>query len=79
MNTKDAVHSFCHCIPNKWHLMSVMLSASNCLDWISSITGTSISDTLKNVENFSKDFKSLTFCIVKITEIYNEVLEQKTK
>ena len=29
-----AVHSFCHCLPNKWHLMSVMLSASNCLDWI---------------------------------------------
>ena len=33
-NTSDAVHSFCHCLPNKWHLMSVMLSASNCLDWI---------------------------------------------
>ena len=27
-NTGDAVHSFCHCLPNKWHLMSVMLSAS---------------------------------------------------
>ena len=60
MNTKDAVHSFCHCIPNKWHLMSVMLSASNCLDWISSITGTSISDTLKNVENFSKDIDNIS-------------------
>ena len=33
-NTSDAVHSFCHCLPNKWHLMSVMLSASNCLNWI---------------------------------------------
>ena len=42
-NTGDAVHSFCHCLPNKWHLMSVMLSASNCLDWICSITNTSIS------------------------------------
>ena len=60
MNTKDAVHSFCHCLPNKWHLMSVMLSASNCLDWISSITGTSISDTLKNVENFSKDIDNIS-------------------
>ena len=41
-NTGDAVHSFCHCLPNKWHLMSVMLSASNCLDWICSITNLSL-------------------------------------
>ena len=54
-NTGDAVHSFCHCLPNKWHLMSVMLSASNCLDWICSITNTSITDTLKNVENYFND------------------------
>jgi xylulokinase len=54
-NTGDAVHSFCHCLPNKWHLMSVMLSASNCLDWICGITNTSITDTLKNVENYFKD------------------------
>ena len=51
-NTGDAVHSFCHCLPNKWHLMSVMLSASNCLDWICSITNSSITDTLQNVENY---------------------------
>ena len=52
-NTKDAVHSFCHCLPNKWHLMSVMLSASNCLDWICSITGVSIDEALQNAEMFS--------------------------
>ncbi|MDC3177967.1 xylulokinase [Pelagibacteraceae bacterium] len=54
-NTGDAVHSFCHCLPNKWHLMSVMLSASNCLDWICTITNTSIADTLNNVEQFYND------------------------
>ena len=54
-NTGDAVHSFCHCMPNKWHLMSVMLSASNCLDWICSITNTSIKETMINVENYFKD------------------------
>ena len=32
--------------------MSVMLSASNCLDWICSITNSSITDTLQNVENY---------------------------
>ena len=51
-NTGDAVHSFCHCLPNKWHLMSVMLSASNCLDWICKITNTSIDEALKNIENY---------------------------
>ena len=54
-NIGDAVHSFCHCLPNKWHLMSVMLSASNCLDWICAVTNTSIADTLNNVENFYSD------------------------
>jgi xylulokinase len=28
-----AVHSFCHALPDRWHLMSVMLSAASCLDW----------------------------------------------
>ena len=58
-NTSDAVHSFCHCLPDKLHLMSLMLSASNCLDWVCSITNTSIKDTLKNVENYFYDEKSI--------------------
>lgn len=32
-NPDSAVHSFCHALPNKWHLMSVVLSAANCLQW----------------------------------------------
>ena len=32
--------------------MSVMLSASNCLDWICSVTNTSIQNSLNNVESF---------------------------
>ena len=58
-NTSDAVHSFCHCLPDKWHLMSVMLSASNCLDWICAITNTSIKDSLRNVEIFFSETNSL--------------------
>ena len=27
------VHSFCHCLPNRWHLMGVMLSAAGALRW----------------------------------------------
>ena len=30
---ESAVHSFCHALPGRWHLMSVMLSAASCLDW----------------------------------------------
>ncbi|NUU65814.1 xylulokinase [Enterobacteriaceae bacterium BIT-l23] len=34
-----AVHSFCHALPQRWHLMSVMLSAASCLDWAARLTG----------------------------------------
>jgi xylulokinase len=34
-----AVHAFCHCLPNTWHRMSVMLSAAACLRWLAGITG----------------------------------------
>jgi xylulokinase len=51
-NTQDSVHSFCHCLPNKWHLMSVMLSASNCLDWVCAMTNQSIDVALQNAEKY---------------------------
>jgi len=33
-----AVHSFCHALPNTWHLMSVMLNAASCLDFTARLT-----------------------------------------
>ena len=57
-NTKQAVHSFCHCIPNTWHHMSVMLSATNCLNWFCKLHNNPINDSLKKAEiYFNKDFK----------------------
>jgi xylulokinase len=38
-NPNRAAHAFCHCLPNRWHQMSVMLSASSSLDWVAQITG----------------------------------------
>ncbi|KAB8307946.1 xylulokinase [Erwinia endophytica] len=38
-NPAQAVHSFCHALPDTWHLMSVMLSAASCLDWAARMTG----------------------------------------
>jgi xylulokinase len=39
-NSAKAVHAFCHCLPNLWHQMSVMLSAASCVDWAVKLTGT---------------------------------------
>ena len=33
------VHTFCHALPERWHRMSVMLSAARCLDWAASVLG----------------------------------------
>lgn len=33
------VHSFCHCVPGRWHQMSVILSAASCLSWVTALTG----------------------------------------
>ncbi|HDL3273469.1 TPA: xylulokinase, partial [Mannheimia haemolytica] len=32
-NPQKAVHSFCHALPDRWHLMSVILSAASAVDW----------------------------------------------
>jgi len=38
-NTAGAVHAFCHAIPETWHQMGVILSATDSLNWLSRITG----------------------------------------
>ena len=40
--------------------MSVMLSASNCLDWICSVTNTSIQNSLANVESFYAEKEAIS-------------------
>ncbi len=45
-NPQKAVHSFCHALPNRWHLMSVILSAASAVDWAQKITGISDIPTL---------------------------------
>ncbi len=32
-NPGQGVHAFCHCLPHRWHQMSVHLSAASCLAW----------------------------------------------
>lgn len=38
-NTAGAVHTFCHAIPETWHQMGVILSATDSLNWLADITG----------------------------------------
>ncbi|OUI79163.1 xylulose kinase [Commensalibacter intestini] len=61
-NPEKAVHSFCHALPNTWHLMSVMLSAASCLDWATKITGvSSVPELLQLAETTGQDPTSILF------------------
>lgn len=37
-NADSAVHTFCHAVPDRWHQMGVILSATDCLNWFAGIT-----------------------------------------
>src|SRR5690606_4561808 len=41
-NTADAVHTFCHAVPQTWHQMGVILSATDSMTWLSEITGKTV-------------------------------------
>jgi len=43
-NYDDAIHSFCHCLPNTWHLMSVMLSCTSNVNWFINTFDSSINE-----------------------------------
>lgn len=45
-NPQGNVHAFCHALPDRWHLMSVMLNAAGALSWASALLG------FKNVSDF---------------------------
>ncbi|GHA70520.1 xylulokinase [Formosimonas limnophila] len=48
-NPQAAVHAFCHALPNRWHQMSVMLSAASGLHWICQTVGVKEADLLAEV------------------------------
>ncbi len=37
-NPASGLHAFCHALPDRWHTMTVMLSAAACLDWAAQLT-----------------------------------------
>ena len=55
-NYDDAIHSFCHCLPNTWHLMSVMLSCTSNINWFINAFESSIDEITKSLkESMSSD------------------------
>ncbi|MBG2990836.1 xylulokinase [Proteus mirabilis] len=61
-NSDNAVHSFCHALPHTWHLMSVILSAASCLDWVCQLTRISdVGAMFKEIEQQAHTDSSLLF------------------
>ncbi|MCA1368281.1 xylulokinase [Bradyrhizobium sp. BRP14] len=60
-NPESAVHAFCHALPNTWHQMGVILSATDALNWHSGITGRSAADLTNELGDSLKAPGSVTF------------------
>lgn len=61
-NPDRAVHAFCHCLPETWHQMSVVLSAASCLSWVTQLVGAKDEAALlSEVEAVDRPASGLTF------------------
>jgi xylulokinase len=60
-NPESAVHTFCHALPNAWHQMGVILSATDSLNWLSSVTGKSAGDLTNELGDTLKAPTGVTF------------------
>ncbi len=49
----SAVHAFCHVLPDRWHQMSVMLSAASCLQWFCRLVGITETVLLEEIAQLS--------------------------
>ena len=55
---ESAVHCFCHALPERWHQMSVMLSAAACLSWYCKLVGVKEAELLAEIEALSDEAKA---------------------
>ncbi|RAX39892.1 xylulokinase [Rhizobium tropici] len=58
---ESAVHAFCHALPNTWHQMGVILSATDALNWHSHVTGKSAAELTSELGETLKAPTSVTF------------------
>lgn len=55
-NPQKGVHHFCHALPERWHLMSVILNACNAVDWVQKATQINdIATLFQQIENLSTE------------------------
>ncbi|MEM7258843.1 MAG: xylulokinase, partial [Pseudomonadota bacterium] len=60
-NPESAVHAFCHAIPERWHQMGVILSATDSLNWYSRLVGVDAADLTGALGNTLREPASVTF------------------
>ncbi|MEY9329292.1 xylulokinase [Sinorhizobium fredii] len=60
-NPESAVHAFCHALPNTWHQMGVILSATDALNWHAGMTGRSAAELTGELSDTLKAPGSVTF------------------
>lgn len=60
-NPDSAVHTFCHALPNAWHQMGVILSATDSLNWLSEVTGRSAAELTQELGDELKAPGSVSF------------------
>ncbi|MGV3552262.1 xylulokinase [Rhizobium sp.] len=58
---ESAVHAFCHALPNTWHQMGVILSATDALNWYSGIAGKSAAELTGELGDDLKAPGTVTF------------------
>ncbi|MFP5077114.1 xylulokinase [Rhizobium sp. YIM 134829] len=60
-NPESAVHAFCHALPDTWHQMGVILSATDALNWHAGVTGRSAAELTSELGEALKAPSGVTF------------------
>ncbi|MGD9477275.1 xylulokinase [Shinella sp. G-2] len=60
-NPESAVHAFCHALPDTWHQMGVILSATDALNWHARVTGVTAADLAAELGDALKAPSGVTF------------------
>lgn len=53
-NGAEAVHSFCHALPQTWHHMGVVLAAGDSLSWLARLTGQPVAKLAQSAETVAE-------------------------
>lgn len=54
---ESGVHAFAHALPNRWHQMSVMLSAASCLRWLCNLLSTTENILMEEIAQLTDEQK----------------------